>query len=122
MLSIAWSKQGLSMHRGKKPEFSKLQIYADADHLDEFTSFHQRLGMSQREAGSRLFAWFNRQSPLIRQQILQPMPDEVAPDIAKIILERMAEQAKVRDRPTPSNGKYSGLTSQTNEPSQPNSV
>lgn len=73
-------------------DVTKVQIYADADHIDDFTVFFKRLGMSQREAGSRLFEWFNRQSPLIRQHILQPMPEEVAPDIARIILERMAEQ------------------------------
>ena len=77
-----------------KQDSAKLQFYADADALDEFTEFYRKLGMSQREAGSRIFAWFNRQSPLIRQQILQPMPEEVAPDIARIILERMAEQER----------------------------
>ena len=78
---------------GKK-DSAKLQFYADADAVDEFTEFYRKLGMSQREAGSRIFAWFNQQSPLIRQHILQPMPEEVAPDIARIILERMAEQER----------------------------
>jgi hypothetical protein len=82
-------------HFGPK-DVTKVQIYAVADEIEEFTQFFKHLGMTQREAGSRLFAWFNRQSPLIRQQILQPMPEEVAPDIAKIILERMAEQDRMR--------------------------
>ncbi|MEM9883476.1 MAG: hypothetical protein AAF800_11210 [Planctomycetota bacterium] len=82
--------------RVPKKESAKLQIYADADLIDEFTEFYKKLGMSQREAGSRLFAWFNKQSPLIRRHIFEPLPDDVAPDIARIILERMAEQDRLR--------------------------
>ena len=74
----------------------KFQLYADAHHLEEFEIFFKQMGMTQKSAGSRLFAWFNQQSPLIRQHILQPMPDEVAPDIARIVLERMAERDRLR--------------------------
>lgn len=86
----------MTHRRHSKKESAKLQIYADADLIDEFTDFYKQLGMSQREAGSRLFAWFNAQSPLIRRHIFEPLPDDVAPDIARIILERMAEQDRLR--------------------------
>lgn len=85
-------------------DYTKVQLYADVDSVEAFAAFYKQLGMNQKEAGSRLFTWFNQQSPLIRQHILQPMPEEVAPDIARIVLERMAEQDRLRNNdssPTP---------------------
>ncbi|MEM7625626.1 MAG: hypothetical protein AAF333_08360 [Planctomycetota bacterium] len=77
-------------------EVARVQLYADVEHIEGFSEFHKRLGMSQREAASRLFAWYNRQSPLIRQQIIQPLLPEIAPDVARIILERMTEQDRLK--------------------------
>lgn len=92
-------------------DYTKVQLYADVDSIEGFATFHKQLGMNQREAASRLFTWFNQQSPLIRQHILQPMPEEVAPDIARIILERMAERDRLRNNEPPPTTEQNTATS-----------
>lgn len=54
-------------------------------------------GMTQKEMVSRLITWFCNQDRVIQQVVLGQIPEEIAPDVAVVMLERMA--AVRQDRP-----------------------
>jgi len=55
-------------------------------------SVSRRYGMSQIEMASRLFQWFAEQDETVQTAILGLIPASIAPDVARILLERMAEE------------------------------
>ncbi len=48
-------------------------------------------GMTQKEMVSRLVAWFCKQNRVTQQVILGQIPEEIAPDVARTMLERIAD-------------------------------
>jgi ABC-type maltose transport system permease subunit len=56
--------------------------------LDEAT---ERNGMTQVALLSRVVAWFTSQPKDVQIMILGLVPDEISPDVATVILKRMAE-------------------------------
>lgn len=53
-----------------------------------------KAGMTQVSMLSRLVEWFANQSDMIQASVLGQYPKEIEPDIAKLILKRMAEKKK----------------------------
>lgn len=47
-------------------------------------------GMTQKEMVRRLINWFCDQDRVVQQVILGQIPEEIAPDVAQIILAKMA--------------------------------
>lgn len=47
-------------------------------------------GMTQKEMVSRLVNWFCRQDRVLQQVILGQIPEEIAPDVAVLLLQRLA--------------------------------
>ncbi len=53
-----------------------------------------RRGMTQVALMSRLTEWFSRQDQLIQGAILGHYPASIEPDVAKLILKKLIENAK----------------------------
>ncbi|WP_432798534.1 hypothetical protein [Poriferisphaera sp. WC338] len=53
-------------------------------------------GMTQKELVSRIMGWFCMQDRVVQQIILGQIPSEIAPDVAQLLLRKLA------DRNTPS--------------------
>src|SRR5690606_12103764 len=49
-----------------------------------------RYGMSQIELASRMYAWFAEQDEVVQAAILDLLPRELAPDVARLALRRLA--------------------------------
>ena len=56
-------------------------------------------GMTQKELVSRIMNWFCTQDRVVQQIILGQIPSEIAPDLAEILLKRLAGQKQTS--PTP---------------------
>jgi hypothetical protein len=52
----------------------------------------ERNGMTQVAVSSRLVEWFSVQSDMLQAAILGHYPKDLEADIAKLIIQRMAEQ------------------------------
>ncbi len=55
-----------------------------------------RNGMTQKELVARLINWFSQQDQVVQQIILGQIPAQVAPDVARLMLERIADDAPAR--------------------------
>ena len=55
----------------------------------------KRFGMTQISATSRLVEWFAGQSELVQAAILGQYPSEIESDVAKLILQKMANGSVV---------------------------
>lgn len=55
----------------------------------------ERYGMSQIELASRAYTWFSEQDEVVQTAILGLLPDELAPDVARLALRRIAESETV---------------------------
>lgn len=51
-----------------------------------------RYGMSQIEMASRVYRWFSEQDEMVQATILDILPRSVAADVARIVLEQLAER------------------------------
>jgi hypothetical protein len=51
----------------------------------------ERYGMSQIELASRLYTWLADQDEVLQAAVLGILPDSVAPDVAEMVLQRMAD-------------------------------
>jgi len=60
---------------------------------DQLERVRSRNGMTQKELVARLINWFSQQDHVVQQIILGQIPQEVAPDVAKLMLERIADAA-----------------------------
>ncbi|MBI1368962.1 MAG: hypothetical protein GC162_09950 [Planctomycetes bacterium] len=56
-------------------------------------SMCQRYGMSQVELASRLYLWLSEQDELIQTAVLGILPESVAPDIAAMVLRKLAGES-----------------------------
>jgi hypothetical protein len=57
----------------------------------KLSALSDRHGMTQVAMMSRLVEWFSSQSELIQAAAIGRYPGEIEPDIAKLILKRMAD-------------------------------
>ncbi|QQE13803.1 hypothetical protein JD969_10170 [Planctomycetota bacterium] len=48
-------------------------------------------GMTQKELVSRVLTWFCVQDRVVQQIILGQIPSEIAPDVAELLLKRLAQ-------------------------------
>lgn len=65
------------------------------DRLETVRAFN---GMTQKELVARLVEWFCRQDRVTQQVILGQIPPEVAPDVAVLLLKRLAEERTPAER------------------------
>lgn len=56
-----------------------------------------RNGMTQKEIVGRLINWFCDQDEVIQQIILGQIPKQIAPDVAQIVLKRLADADHAKD-------------------------
>lgn len=56
-------------------------------------------GMTQKELVARLVGWFCEQDRVVQQIILGQIPSEIAPDVAKLMLNRLSEEARSEAAP-----------------------
>ncbi|QNN21197.1 hypothetical protein HED60_02550 [Planctomycetales bacterium ZRK34] len=52
----------------------------------------RRYGMSQVEMASRLYTWFAQQDEVLQTAVLDILPRAVRPDVAELMLRRLAEE------------------------------
>lgn len=64
------------------------------DPADRFARHATEVGMQPRDAANRLMDWFCEQNDTIQRGVLGLLPPSVAPDIARLVLERMASEEK----------------------------
>lgn len=60
-----------------------------------------RTGMTQKELVGRIINWFSQQDRTVQQIILGQIPQEIAVDVAKLMLEKMAREAMNNPVPPP---------------------
>ena len=63
---------------------------------EQLETVRARNGMTQKELVARLINWFAQQDQVVQQIILGQIPAQVAPDVAKLLLERIADEAPSR--------------------------
>lgn len=63
---------------------------------EQLETVRSRNGMTQKELVARLINWFASQDQVVQQIILGQIPAQVAPDVAKLLLERIADEAPTR--------------------------
>ncbi len=75
-----------------------IKIAVEPDAKQAIDAACQRYGMSQIELASRMYRWFARQDETVQASILDLLPSALAPDVAKLVLQRLAAEA---DEPQP---------------------
>lgn len=68
----------------------------DATLVDKLLGIFEHRGVSQKEGLTRMIAWFVQQTPTIQQHILRQLPEDLEADIARMLLERMAEAPRAK--------------------------
>ena len=58
---------------------------------DALTGFCGRVGMTQVAAMSRMVDWFSEQDEVVQAAIMGLYPTDIRADIARLILEKMAD-------------------------------
>ena len=53
-----------------------------------------RTGMTQKELVGRIINWFSQQDRTVQQIILGQIPQDIAVDVAKLMLEKMARESR----------------------------
>ncbi len=76
---------------------------------DQLEIIRQWNGMTQKELVGRLVNWFCQQDRVSQQVILGQIPEEIAPDVARIMLERLAEDDSTQAK-APTGGRLAGST------------
>lgn len=56
----------------------------------KLSTLSDRYGMTQVSMMSRLVEWFAKQNEVIQSATLMNYPSDIAPDVAKLILEKMS--------------------------------
>lgn len=69
-------------------DFLKIQVTPDV--RQRFEALYTEKGMTQIAAATRVFDWFMAQDETVQAAVLGLVPKNVAPDVARLILERMA--------------------------------
>lgn len=82
------------------PKVIQFRNDLDAELVERFRSFCEDKGMAQKVVVTKIFNWFLDQDPTIQLSVLGMFPESIAPDIARLILQRMAgegEGSRVRE-------------------------
>jgi hypothetical protein len=58
---------------------------------NKLATLSDKHGMTQVAMMSRLVEWFSKQDELIQAAVMGHYPDQIAADVAKLILKRMAD-------------------------------
>jgi hypothetical protein len=69
-------------------EIIKIAVTSEAKAAIEAVG--ERYGMSQIELASRLYTWLAGQDEVVQAAVLGILPEAVAPDVARLVLERLA--------------------------------
>ena len=72
-----------------------IKIAVTHEAKDAIEQVSDRYGMSQIELASRLYRWFGDQPEEIQATILDLLPHSVAPDVAKLVLQKLASQKPI---------------------------
>lgn len=83
-----------------KQQRQNLNIELADGNKDQLERVRAWNGMTQKELVSRLINWFCGQDRVVQQVILGVIPEEIAPDVAQMLLKRLAT-AKPGDAKTP---------------------
>lgn len=68
-----------------------IKIAVNSKAKQAIESMCERYGMSQIELASRLYQWAAEQEEVVQAAVLGILPDDVAPDVARLVLTRLAE-------------------------------
>ncbi|QDU32031.1 hypothetical protein KS4_00590 [Poriferisphaera corsica] len=68
-----------------------LNIELTATNKDRLEKLRNWNGMTQKEMVSRVLGWFCDQDRVVQQIILGQIPEDIAPDVATLMLKRMNE-------------------------------
>ena len=82
---MAESRQNINIELGE----------GNKERLEQLRSWN---GMTQKEMVGRVINWFCTQDRVIQQIVLGQIPEEIAPDVASVLLNRMAERSGSADR------------------------
>jgi len=93
-----------------KQQRQNLNIELADGNKDQLERVRAWNGMTQKEMVSRLINWFCNQDRVVQQVILGVIPEEIAPDVAQMLLKRLASGAKP------------GVQQLPGEPSQPDAT
>ena len=77
------------LYMTEKPRHT-IQVYISSETKRVIASTCARTGMTQIEMFGRLARWFADQDMVLQQAILGQIPPQIAPDVARIALDRMA--------------------------------
>jgi hypothetical protein len=69
-----------------------MRIELTASAKQKLSSLSEAKGMTQVAMMSRLVEWFSVQPPTIQAATLGQFPDEIRPDVARLILKQMVDQ------------------------------
>ena len=58
--------------------------------MEQVTAIFDKRGVSKTEGTKRLFEWFVQEESTIQQGVLRQLPEDMAPLLARLILNRMA--------------------------------
>ena len=92
-----------------------IKIAVTHEAKDAIEQVADRYGMSQIELASRLYRWFGDQDEAIQATILDLFPGSVAPDVARLVLKKMASQ-----KPTVAKAAKRAATSKRSTPAKDN--
>jgi hypothetical protein len=73
-----------------KQQRQNLNIELADGNKDQLERVRAWNGMTQKEMVSRLINWFCTQDRVVQQVILGVIPEEIAPDVAQMLLKRLA--------------------------------
>jgi hypothetical protein len=74
----------------------RIELYPDAK--DRLTDLCDRLGMTQVAATSRLVEWFAVQPDTLQAAILGLYPQDIAAEVASVILKRMVNERDAKKK------------------------
>ena len=73
-----------------------IQVYVSPETKKMIKAISTRTGMTQTAIFTRLLIWFELQDDVLQQAVLGQLPPSIRPDVARIVLERMAAEKKVK--------------------------
>lgn len=90
-------RKGLSVSHSRSRQNINIELADGVKELLE--SVRASNGMTQKELVARLVGWFCEQDRVVQQIILGQIPSEIAPDVAKLMLNRLTEEARSEAAP-----------------------
>jgi len=72
----------------------QIQVKLSAEAFEAIERECRRTGMTKIELLSRVVTWYARQDDVIRGAVVGTLPASIAPDVARVLLEKLAEGKK----------------------------